>query len=98
MYAGGQMLTSFAAFLIVALVPTLLGLWFLRRHAGFWNVVATAALAFAGVGLFAVLAPLAFRDYTQQGALILVDLLGLSQLLGVPLWLVAFGLFAVLAL
>jgi hypothetical protein len=97
MYAGGQMLTSLAAFLAVALVPTLLGLWFLRSHAGFWNVVATAALAFAGTGLIAVLMPLVSHHSTQHLALMLFDLLGLAQLLGVPLWLVAFGLFATLA-
>jgi len=31
MYAGGQLLQSLAAFLVVALVPTLLGLWFIVR-------------------------------------------------------------------
>ena len=97
MYAGGQMLTSLAVFLVVALAPTLLGLWFLRGHAGFWNVVATAALAFAGAGLIAVLMPLVFHHSTQHLELMLFDLLGLAQLLGVPLWLVAFGLLAILA-
>jgi len=92
MYAGGQMLQSLAAFLVVALVPTLLVLWFLRANERFWNVVALAALSFAVVGLAAVLAPLG------RGTRILsLELLGLAQLLGVPLWLAAFALFALLA-
>jgi hypothetical protein len=35
MYAGGQMLTSLAVFLVVALVPTLYLVWSLRRHERF---------------------------------------------------------------
>jgi hypothetical protein len=97
MYAGGQMLTSLAAFLVVALVPTLLGLWLLRRHTGFWNGVAIISLAFAVAGLMAVLMPLIARDPKGNPALMLVDLLGLSQLLGAPLWLMAFALFAFIA-
>ena len=54
MYAGGEMMCSLAAFLCVALVPTLLALWFLRGNEKFWNVVAVASLAFAVVGLLAV--------------------------------------------
>jgi hypothetical protein len=96
MYAGGQMMCSVAAFLCVALVPTLLALWFLRGHEGFWNVVAVASLAFAAVGLLAVLMPLVSTS-TRNVALALLGLFGLVQLLGVPLWLLAFGLFAWLA-
>jgi len=43
MYAGGEMLTELAAFLPVALVPTLLALWFLREHRGLWTAVALGA-------------------------------------------------------
>jgi hypothetical protein len=97
MYAGGEMLQSLAAFLLVSLVPTALGLWFLRRNTRFWNAVAVASLAFAGVGLMAVLLPLVYRGAPKHIAIMLLDLLGLSQLLGVPLWFVAFVLFAFLA-
>ena len=97
MYAGGQMMTSLAAFLVVALAPTLLALWFLRRHEPFWNGVAVASLGFAGAGLLAVLTPLVAHTPTTNVALMIVELLGLSQLLGVPLWLVALVLFAFLA-
>ena len=97
MYAGGQILQSLAAFLGVSLVPTLLALWFMRRNKGFWNAVAVASLAFAGVGLLAVLTPLAVHSGTTHTALMFVELLGLSQLLGVPLWFVVFALFALIA-
>jgi hypothetical protein len=47
MYAAGQMIQSLAAFLLVALAPTVLWLWFLRSHTGFWNGLALASIAFA---------------------------------------------------
>ena len=50
MYAGGQMLQSLAVFLMVALAPSLYGLWLLRRHTRFWNGVGVASIAFAAVG------------------------------------------------
>jgi hypothetical protein len=96
MYAGGEMMSSVAAFLCVALVPTLLALWFLRANERFWNVVAVASLAFSAVGLLAVLVPLATSS-TRNLALGLIGLVALAQLLGAPLWLLSFGLFACLA-
>ncbi len=97
MYAGGEMMSSLGAFLAVALVPTLLALWFLRRHERFWNGVAIASLAFAAAGLLAVLMPLVIRSPGGSTAPVLVGLLALAQLLGVPLWSAAFVLFAALA-
>jgi hypothetical protein len=61
MYAGGQLLQALGAFLLVALAPTALALWFLRGNELFWNAVAVAALAFAATGLVAVLEPQASR-------------------------------------
>jgi hypothetical protein len=78
-------------------VPTLLGLWFLRGSLKLWRLVAVASLAFASAGLLAVLATLVARDTPGHPALMLVELFGLAQLLGVPLWTVAFVLFAFLA-
>jgi hypothetical protein len=92
MYAGGQLMASLASFLVVALVPTLLGLWFLRAHERFWNAVAVSALVFAVIGLVAVLA-----RRTLGTAALPIELMGLAQLLGVPIWFGAFALFAVLA-
>jgi hypothetical protein len=97
MYAGGQLLQSLGAFLVVALVPTLVWLWFLRAHTRLWNGLGLAAIAFATIGLVAVLMPLASHVSTQNVGVLLVSLLALSQLLGVPVWCLAFGLFACLA-
>jgi hypothetical protein len=97
MYAGGQLLQSLAAFFLVALVPTLVGLWFLRGHERFWNAVAMSSLAFAVIGLVAALATLASGGSPRNLPLVLLELLGLAQLLGVPIWFAAFALFTVFA-
>jgi hypothetical protein len=97
MYAGGQLLQALGAFLVVALVPTLLALWFLRGHERFWNGAAVAALAFAVIGLAAVLSSLLFGPSARSFPIALLELVGLAQLLGVPLWFAAFALFALLA-
>ena len=98
MYAGGEALTSLAAFLLVALAPTVLGLWFVRRHARLWQCVAALSLAFAIAGLIAMLtSPLIAHDRARHPALLLIDLLWVAQLLGVPLWTLGFVLFAFLA-
>ncbi len=97
MYAGGELLQSLGAFLFVALVPTTLGLWFLRGHARFWNAVAVAALAFAMSGLVVVLAQEAFHASAPGMSLGALDLFRVAQLVGAPVWFVAFALFAVIA-
>ncbi len=97
MYAAGEAMYSTAAFLVVALVPTLLALWFLRHHEGFWNTMSVASLAFAAVGLVAVFSPLLFPTTPRHIGSLVVELLRLAQLLGVPLWCLAFGLFAFMA-
>ena len=96
MYAAGESMAAIGAFLVVALVPTLLGLWFVRRHAGFWNVVASAALGFSAAGLMSVLMFFVVEP-GRSIMFLLASLLGLAQLLGVPLWALAFALFALLA-
>ena len=97
MYAAGETMASGGVFLLVALVPTLLALWFLRRHARFWNALAVVVLAFAAAGLLAVLMPLVIDESAVRGALVFVSLLALAQLLGVPFWLMGFSLLARLA-
>jgi len=97
MYAGGELLFVLAVFLGIALVPTLLGLWFLRGNRTLWQVVAIVSIVFAGAGLLAVLMPLLAPDTHGHPVLQLVSLLALAQLLGMPLWTVGFVLFAFLA-
>ena len=97
MYAGGEMLTSLAAFLVAALPPTLLALWFLRRNARFWLVVAGGSLAFAVIGLVGSVLFLSARAAPRDPVGVVLELAGLAQFLSVPLWAVAFVLFARLA-
>ncbi len=96
MYAGGEMLAGLAGFLIIGLVPVFLTLWFLRRNHPFWNGLAVASVAFAAVGLLAVVTTRAIVPSSGAGG-VLLGLLGLAQLLGVPLWLFGCALFAFLA-
>jgi hypothetical protein len=94
MFAGGEMLASLGAFVLVALVPTALALWWLRGHRVLWSGVAAFAIAFAGAGLLALLAP---RRVPRDPASELFELLALAQFVGAPLWAGAFTLFAWLA-
>jgi hypothetical protein len=95
MYAGGEMIQSLAAFFLVALVPTVLALWFLRGNDRFWNTVAGAALVFAVVGLFAVVSPMVIPE--RVGVMLFLSLIAVMHLLGAPLWFLSFGVFALLA-
>ena len=97
MYAEGEALSGLVAFLAVALIPTLMGLWYLRRNRVVWLTVSLAALAWATAGLVAVLITFATRGAGHNPVLLLLELLALSQLLGVPFWIVGFALLAVLA-
>src|SRR5262245_12921663 len=97
MYAGGEMLAFLAAFLTVALVPTVLGLWFSRRSRVLWAATSVAALAFASVGLVSVLVMFTARGGPNDPVLISFGLLAITQLLGVPVWAVAFVLFTLIA-
>jgi len=94
MYAGGELLCELATFFAAALPTTMLALWFARANRRFWQVVAGLSLAFAAVGLFAVLAP---PRWFHRHPSMWLDLFAIAQLLGVPLWTVAFALFAAIA-
>jgi hypothetical protein len=97
MIAGGEMMLGFAVFMMVALVPTGLGVWFVRRNRTFWSLFTTTALAFAIIGLAAVLTPLFTGPEMRSPVLTLVGLLSIVQMFGSPLWIGGFGLFALLA-
>lgn len=97
MYAAGESMAAFAAFFVVALLPTAAALWFLRGNHRFWQAVAVASFAFAGLGLIAALATMAARGTPGHPAAIALELYGLAQLLGVPLWTAAMVVFACLA-
>ncbi len=98
MIAGGEMMYSSAVFLLLSLVPTALALWFLRSSRRFWSAFSSAGLIFAIVGLAAVLAAPATIGLTDRVPLLLfVGLLSIVQMLGSPLWILSFALFAALA-
>ena len=97
MYAFGEAMSGFSVFLLVALIPTLLALWFLRRNTTLWLSIAIASLGFAIAGLIAVLMPMGYHESPTNLFMVFISLLALAQLLGVPFWTVAFVLFAFLA-
>ena len=97
MYAAGEGLSALATFLGVAIAPTLLSLWYLRRNRTVWSVASVAAVAFAAVGFVAVLVTSLAPGSRDTLPLMLLELLALAQLLGVPLWTLAFALLAFLA-
>jgi hypothetical protein len=97
MYAGGEFITVVGVFFVVALVPTLLALWFVRGNVTLWWVTGIASLGFASAGVLALLTPLVINESSRNPWLALVSLVSLTQLLGMPLWTVAFALFAFLA-
>jgi hypothetical protein len=97
MYAAGEGMAWLGTFLVVALVPTLMGLWFMRRNTKFWTTIAVGGLGFAGVGLLSVLVMMTMHDTPTHLVGVAVELFGLAQLLGVPIWIAGFALFAFIA-
>src|SRR5262249_8355819 len=97
MIAGGEMMLGIGVFLLAAIAPTGLTLWFLPRHRPSWSMFTVAGLAFATAGLGAVVAMAIQRGAPQASWLALVDLFSLAHMLGAPLYIAAFGLFAWLA-
>src|SRR5262249_29346693 len=98
MIAGGEMMYGAGVFVLVSLLPTGLGLWFIRKSRTAWSAFSLACLAFAVIGLGAVLAPLAARVTPGRASMLdFVLLLSIVQMLGSPLWIASFGLFALLA-
>jgi len=98
MIAGGEMMLGVAVFAVLSLVPTALALYFLRHQRALGSAFSTAGLAFSLIGLVAVLAPVA-TGWTAPRApwLALVELVGLAQMLGAPITIAGFALFAALA-
>ena len=98
MIAAGSTMFGGAVFVVVALIPTGLGLIFLRQSRAFWSAVSVASLSFAIAGLLAAFMTLVGRRAPAHSDLLLfVGLFGIVQMLGSPLWIMAFILFGVLA-
>lgn len=98
MIAGGEMMLGGAVFLMASLPPTGLALWYLRRSRAFWSAFTGAGLAFAVLGLAAALAVFGMRGTSGRlGVMDLVGLFGIVQMLGSPISIGGFVLFAILA-
>jgi hypothetical protein len=98
MIAGGEMMLGGGVFALASLVPTGLALWFLRGSQRFWSGFTVIGLGFAIAGLAAVLTTLVARGgMTEAPAVALLGFLGIVQMLGAPIWIGGFLVFAALA-
>jgi hypothetical protein len=98
MIAFGELTFGAGVFAVLALLPTALALWFVRRHRPTWNVFSVACLAFALAAVVGVPALLTGGpDLGRTPAIALMALFGLVQMLGSPVWIGSFALFALLA-
>src|SRR5262245_17812112 len=99
MIAGGETMFGAGVFFLLSLIPTCAGLWFLRSSRKAWSLLSIGSLVLATAGLVSVVFMLAHNNYktNPQGTLMLVDLIGILQMLSAPLWIAGFALFAVLA-
>jgi hypothetical protein len=83
--------------LLVALAPTSLALWFMRKSRLVWAWFTGFGFAFAILGLPAVLLTLTIREPPRALLIQLASVIGVAQMLGSPLWIGGFVLFAWLA-
>ena len=97
MIAGAELIYGTGVFLLVALAPTILALWFMRNSRRVWSWFTGLGLAFAILGLPAVVATLLMRGPPRATLMVLASVFGVAQMLGSPLWVGGFALFAWLA-
>ncbi len=84
MAAAGDLFRFLGLFFLFALVPTALGLWFLRSVPKFWTVFGVASLVLAATGpVAAMVFPRSFG--AQAPALVVLGFLALLRILGTPL-------------
>jgi hypothetical protein len=97
MIAGAELIYGTGIFLLVALAPTGLALWFVRKSRWVWPWFTGLGIAFAILGLPAVLLTLTIHEPPRALFIELVSVIGVFQMLGSPLWVGGFALFAWLA-
>src|SRR5262245_28575425 len=95
MIAGGEMLYGLAVLALASLVPTGMALWFLRRHRPSWSAFSSFCLGYSAAGL-AIVGAMLIAPYMMLRAPVL-EFFGLLQMLGSPILVGGFGLFALLA-
>lgn len=97
MIAGAELIYGTGVFLLVALAPTLLALWFVRKSRRVWAWFTGFGLLFAVVGFAAVLATFAIHEPPHATLIVIAGVIGVAQMLGSPIWIGGFVLFAWLA-
>jgi hypothetical protein len=97
MIAGAEFIYGTGIFLLIALAPTSLALWFMRDSRRVWAWFTGFALAFAMLGLPAVLFTLTLREPPRTPIIEVTSIIGVAQMLGSPIWIGGFSLFAWLA-
>ena len=97
MIAGAELIYGTGMFLLVALAPTSLALWFMRKSRPVWSWFTGFGVAFAILGLPAALLTHTLREPPRAPFITLASVFGVAQMLGSPLWIGGFALFAWLA-
>jgi len=97
MYMFGDGLLFLAVFGLVALVPTGLGLWFLRRVRSFWNALTVAVAAVAATGALSAIVLVVARHGRSGGALEVLAAIAVLRVLLAPGLAGAFTLAGVFA-
>jgi len=95
MQAFGVMLGCLGLFGLLALIPTALGLYYLRAFQKFWTIFPMLSLGLAATGLVAAL--MLGRTFSAPWAALIFGLLGLLKVLAAPLFGLAFLVCTVLA-
>ena len=97
MYAFGDLLLFMAVFGGVGLLPTGLGLVFLRSSRRFWRILSAIAVAIAATGVTAIVLFAIGRSATAPPALRAWDALAVLRILPAPLFAVAFLIAGVIS-
>ena len=97
MYAFGDLILFLGVFGILALFPTGLALYFLRRFERFWTVFSAAALAFSVTGLCAALVIAIASTQPSRSAWGVLAAIGFWRMLIAPLLALAFVLSTFIA-
>jgi hypothetical protein len=100
MFAFGQSILFLLVFGGLALIPTVLAVYFLRSSEKFWNGFAVLCLAFSIAGIIIVIANAMMNAnllHISKSSATVVSLFGVLRAFGAPLLIVGFLVLAVIA-
>jgi hypothetical protein len=100
MFAFGQSMLFLLVFGGLALIPTVLAVYFLRSSEKFWNGFAVLCLAFSITGIIVVIANAMMNAnllHISNSSAAVVSLFGVLRAFGAPLLIVGFLVLAVIA-